>query len=137
GPVEVVTVDANGVLGRQDTVSAAQFSSLSNVVQAVSEVSAAQFAALESDVSNINFQLEELSDQANGGIAAAMAFGGTMIVPDSNVSVSLNASTFQGEQGFAGTITARVSERIYVSGGVAGSTAANTTGGRVGIAFGF
>jgi hypothetical protein len=66
-----------------------------------------------------------------------MAFGGTMVVPDSTFSVSLNASTFQDQQGFSGAIVARAGERVYISAGVAGSTAKNTTGGRVGVAFGF
>ena len=60
-----------------------------------------------------------------------------MIVPDSNISVSLNASTYRGEQGFAGGITARVAPKVYVSGSLTGSTAKNSTGGRVGVAFGF
>lgn len=60
-----------------------------------------------------------------------------MIVPDSNISVSVNASTYRGEQGFAGSVAARVAERVYVSGGITGSTAKNSTGGRVGVAVGF
>jgi trimeric autotransporter adhesin len=60
-----------------------------------------------------------------------------MVVPDSTVSVSFNASTYRGEQGFAGGVTARVAPRVYVSGSVAGSTAKNSTGARAGVAFGF
>jgi hypothetical protein len=59
-----------------------------------------------------------------------------MVVPDSNVSISLNAATYRGQQGFAGSVVARVAPRVYVSGGVAGSSAKGSTGGRVGIAFG-
>ncbi len=66
-----------------------------------------------------------------------MALGGQMIVPDSTISVSGNVSTYRGEQGFAGSVAARVAPRIYVSGGIAGSTAKNSTGGRVGVALGF
>ena len=66
-----------------------------------------------------------------------MAMGGTMIVPDSNVSLSLNASTYRGEQGFSGSFAARLAQRVYVSASVAGSTARDSTGGRVGVAFGF
>jgi hypothetical protein len=64
------------------------------------------------------------------------SLGGTMVVPDSAISINLNAATYRGEQGFSGTIAARVAPRIYVSAGVAGSTAKKSTGGRVGIAFG-
>ncbi|OBX19896.1 hypothetical protein A9995_04925 [Erythrobacter sp. QSSC1-22B] len=59
-----------------------------------------------------------------------------MIVPDSTASVSMNASTYRGEQGFAGTVTARVAPKLYLSEGFAGSTARDSTGGRVGLAFG-
>lgn len=81
--------------------------------------------------------LEKLSRRNDGGIAAAMALGGTMIVPDSNVSVNFNLATYRGEQGFAGTVAARVAPRIYVSGGFVGSTAKGSNGGRVGVAIGF
>ena len=75
-------------------------------------------------------------NQLEGGIAASVALGGTTIVPDSNVSVSFNLSTYQGEQGFSGALTGRVAEKVYVSGGVASSTAKGTTTGRVGVHFG-
>jgi hypothetical protein len=107
-------------------VTDAQFSALSGRV-----------ATLEGRVDAMEFELGRLDTAQRGGIAAAMAFGGTMVVPDSTISFSLNASTYQGEQGFSGAVTARVGERVYISGGVAGSTAKNTTGGRVGVAFGF
>ena len=61
-----------------------------------------------------------------------------MVVPDSTISVTLNAATYRGEQGFAGGVTARLSERVYASVAVAGSTGAQSdTSGRVGVAFGF
>lgn len=75
--------------------------------------------------------------RADGGIAAAMALGGTMIVPDSIVSMSFNLATYRGEQGFSGAVVVRASPRLYVSGGFAGSTVRGSTGGRVGLAFGF
>jgi hypothetical protein len=65
-----------------------------------------------------------------------MALGGTMVVPDSRVSLSFNAATYRGEEGFSGSIVARVAPKIYLSGGVAGSSAKGSTGGRVGVAFG-
>lgn len=74
---------------------------------------------------------------ANGGIATAMALGGTMIVLDSMVSVNFNLATYRGEQGFSGAVVVRAAPRVYVSGGFAGSTVKGSTGGRVGVAFGF
>uniref|UniRef100_UPI0024DE2708 YadA-like family protein n=1 Tax=Parerythrobacter aestuarii TaxID=3020909 RepID=UPI0024DE2708 len=144
GPVEAVTVDGNGVLGTTAVASAAAVRDVQAGLGYLAAVSDQQFSALSGRVSglengfaNVNFRLDELDESTSGGIAAAMAFGGTMIVPESNVSVSVNASTYQGEQGFAGTVTARVAPKVYVSAGVAGSTARNSTGGRVGVAFGF
>jgi hypothetical protein len=99
-------------------------------------VSDQQFGALEGRVDALEFRLEEMDEDTRGGIAAAMALGGTMVVPDSSISVSFNAATYRGEQGFSGTVAARVAPRVYVSAGVAGSSAKGSTGGRVGIAFG-
>ncbi|NNC59699.1 MAG: hypothetical protein HKO05_06880, partial [Erythrobacter sp.] len=144
GPVEAVTVDGSGTLGTTAVASAAAVQDIRVGMNHIAAVTDAQFNALTGRVSGLenglaqtNFRLEELDESTTGGIAAAMAFGGTMIVPDSDVSVSVNASTYQGEQGFAGTVTARLAPKVYVSAGVAGSTANNSTGGRVGVAFGF
>ncbi|WP_221184847.1 YadA-like family protein, partial [Sphingomicrobium lutaoense] len=69
--------------------------------------------------------------------AASMALGGMMVVPDSDVSLSANISTYRGETGFAAGLVARVAPRIYVSGGYAGSSEGGSNGGRVGVAIGF
>ena len=66
-----------------------------------------------------------------------MALGGTMIVPDSSVSLSFNLATYRGEQGFSGAVAVRAAPRVYVSGGVVGSTVKGSTGGRIGVAIGF
>ena len=76
-------------------------------------------------------------EKADAGIAAAMAMGGAVIVPDSNVSLNFNLSTYRGQQGFAGSIAGRVAPKIYITAGVAGSTRKGSTGGRVGMAIGF
>lgn len=95
-------------------------------------------------VGQVNTRIDVLSASsdrrfrhANGGIAAVMAMGGTMIVPDSIVSMNFNLATFRGEQGFSGAVVVRAAPRAYLSGGFAGSTVKGSTGGRVGVAFGF
>lgn len=100
--------------------------------------------ALDSGLSQLDTRvgLLELSNargfqRVNGGIAAAMALGGTMIVPDSDVSMSFNLATYRGEQGFSGALVVRAAPRVYINGGFAGSTRKGSTGGRVGVAFGF
>ncbi len=144
GPVDVVTVDANGTLGRQSVATAASVDNVRVSMNAMQAITDAQFqslsnsvSALDARVTGLAFDLAELDTRSRGGIAAAMAMGGTMVVPDSTFSVSANISTYRGEQGFSGSIAARVSERIYISASVAGSTADDSTGGRVGVAFGF
>lgn len=75
--------------------------------------------------------------QAEGGIAAAMALGGTVMPPNTTFAVSFNLATYRGEQGFAGSAVARVSDHVWVSGGFAGSTVKGSTGGRAGVTFGW
>ena len=58
------------------------------------------------------------------------------IVPGKAVSVSMNVSSYRGEQGFAGSIAGRVTDSLYVTAGVAGATRGTATG-RVGMMFGF
>jgi autotransporter adhesin len=144
GPVDVVTVDANGTLGRRQAASAASVADMRVSMSSLAAITDAQFGALEDRVlgldqrvAGLEFRLEDVDRRASGGIAAAMALGGQMVVPDSDLSVSLNASTFRGEQGFAGSIAARLGERLYLSAGIAGSSAPESTGGRVGLAVGF
>lgn len=102
------------------------------------------FAAVDSSLSALDTRIDALGAstdrgfrRANGGIATALALGGTMIVPDSDVSVNFNLATYRGEQGFSGAVVVRAAPRVYVSGGFAGSTVKGSTGGRVGVAFGF
>ena len=91
-----------------------------------------QVGGLQSSVAGLRRNIKE----ANAGIAAAVALGGTMIVPDSAVSMSFNLATYRGQQGFSGSLVGRVSPRIYVNAGVAASTVRGSTTGRVGISFG-
>lgn len=72
-----------------------------------------------------------------GGIAAAMALGGTTIVPGKSISMTVAAATYGGEQAFAGSVTGRVADSLYVSAGVSGNTGDNRFGGRVAATFGF
>jgi hypothetical protein len=129
-----VTVDSNGTLGKGAQSSAA-ISQLGSQVGALQQSQALiddQVAALQTGQLALGRGLR----QANGGIAAAMAMGGMMVVPDSTVSLNFNLSTYRGSQGFSGGLAARVAPKVYISGGIAGSTVKGSTGGRVGIAFG-
>jgi trimeric autotransporter adhesin len=50
--------------------------------------------------------------------------------------MSFNLSTYRGEQGFSGSLIGKVSEKVYISGGIAGSTVKGSTGARIGFSFG-
>lgn len=51
-------------------------------------ISDAQFGALEDQLGDLTFRLDDIDESTRGGIAAAMAMGGMMVVPDSTVSVT-------------------------------------------------
>ena len=113
-------------------------------VDHIAAVTDAQFNALSNDVGllsgrldTLSFRLEDVDNRMRGGIAAAMAMGGAPIVPDKNVSMTIAASTYGGEQAFAGSITGRVSESLYISASVSGNTGDSTVGARVAGTIGF
>lgn len=144
GPVDVVTVDANGTLGRQRAATAQSVQEVRVAMDMIAAVTDSQFDALSGTVqglgarvTDLEFRLDDLNRSTSGGIAAAMAMGGTMVVPDSTVSLSVNASTYRGEQGYSGSVVAKVGEKLYVSGAIGGSSVAKSRGGRVGMAVGF
>ncbi|MCB2079536.1 MAG: YadA C-terminal domain-containing protein, partial [Novosphingobium sp.] len=142
GTEYIVTVDDNGTLGKQEIAAALgriSYAALSN-----SEVTQLEFADLASRVSGLEDRTDTLFDiaaldrrQTRAGIAAAVALGGVGIIPDKPLTVSMNVSTYRGEQGFAGSIAGRVSDSVYVTGGIAGSTVGGSTTGRVGMMVGF
>jgi trimeric autotransporter adhesin len=119
GPEFLLTVDSSGTMGRGSQV--------------------ATIADLQTQQVLVDDQLATLqrrADGADGGIAAAMAMGGMMVVPNSRVTLNFNLATYRGEQGFAGGVVGRLAPRIYVNAVVAGSSQKKSAGGRVGIAFG-
>ena len=85
GAVRLVTTDLAGNLG----TSQLDVANLATVPGRVS--------ALEGRTSS----LERGQRQSIGGIAAAMALGGTIMPPNSTFAVSFNLSTYRGEQGFS------------------------------------
>ncbi len=140
GQFDAVNVNQlNAVVSAQAAVDAGQNTRLTTL-EALNNGSSARVAALETLTGNFGGRISNLeleSRQATGGIAAALALGGAAIVPDSNISMSFNLSTYHGQQGFSGSVIGRVAEKVYISGGVAGSTVKGSTGGRVGVTFGF
>lgn len=108
-------------------------------IEAVNTVQSNQISTLQDQVGGLQTSVSGLRrniQEANGGIAAAVALGGTMIVPDSALSMSFNLATYRGQQGFSGAVVGRLSPKVYVNAGVGGSTVRGSTAGRVGISFG-
>lgn len=118
-----------------DTLQSAQIAQL----QAVDTQQANQISTLQNDVFGIRQDIVGLRQdirRANAGIAAAVAIGGTMVVPDSAATVSFNLATYRGEQGYSGVIVGRIAPKVYANVGVAGSSVKGSTTGRIGLAFG-
>ena len=155
GVVYNVTIDENGVLGRQATStltgSSLAYDQLRSQIDAIAAVTDVQFATLTSEVSALgsrvgvleqglsetNFRLEAYNDAAMGGIAAAMALGQGKIVPEAGISMTVAAATYGGQQGFGGSLTGRVADKVYVSAGVSGNTGDDRVGGTVSATIGF
>jgi hypothetical protein len=109
----VVTVHGNGVLGR-GAISSGQAVLKADQEAALASTKAQQ-AVIDDAVAAHCAQITSLGrrlDGANGAIAAAMAMGGIMVVPDSNVRMNFNLATYRGEQGFASGIVGRLSKRV-------------------------
>jgi hypothetical protein len=146
GPTDVMTVDAGGTMGRDTTIrpaiatlqgAVAQQATTISAIQALDTLQNGRLGALEAGQAQLGQQIAINGREANGGIAAAMAMGGAVIVPDSNVSINFNLATYRGQQGFSASVAGRINDRLYITAGVAGSTVKGSTGGRVGMAFGF
>ncbi len=106
-------------------------------LNSVAQVSTAQFDALSGRVNALDFRLEELDESTRGGIAAAMAFGGTMIVPGKPVSLSFSVANYRGEQAFAGNLAGQIADDVYLAAGVSGNTGDGSIGTRATVLFGF
>lgn len=115
--------------------NAAQDSRL-NAIDVLNTAQSSRLTSLEGLVGGFAAVIDDNRRQAEGGIAAAMAMGGAVIVPDSKVSINFNLATYRGQQGFSISVAGQVGEKTYITAGVAGSTVKGSSGGRIGIAFG-
>lgn len=100
-----------------------------------------QITALDSRVGVLENRMDEgfarldrRIDQAFEGAAMAMAMAAPTMPYDKNYAVSINWGNFEGQNAFAGTAQARVSESFIFHGGV-GIGSSGTLGGRAGVTF--
>jgi hypothetical protein len=144
GPIDVVTVDANGTLGRQQAASAASVANVRVSINALSQITQSQFDTLASQVSGLDrrlagveFRLEEIDQRARGGIAAAAALGSAIAMPDRDFVIAGNFATYGGEQGYALNLVRRAGESVAFTAGVAGNTGEGDVIAQAGFAIGF
>ncbi len=144
GPVDIVTIDQNGTLGRQQVATAASVANMRVSLNALSQVSEIQFntlassvTALDTRLTGVEFRLEEVDQRARGGIAAAAALGSALAMPDKSFVLAGNVATYGGEQGYALTLSSRASENLAFTAGVAGNTGEGDVIAQAGFAVGF
>ncbi|WP_454599483.1 hypothetical protein [Qipengyuania sp. SM2507] len=144
GPVDAVTVDASGTLGRQAVAAASAVDSIRLSMNHIAAVTDAQFSALsgrvgalENGLAQVNFRLEDMDRGLSGGIAAASALGSAIAMPDKSLVIAGNVANYNGEQGYALNLTGRVSDRFAVGAGIAGNTGNGEVVTQAGFALGF
>jgi hypothetical protein len=113
-------------------------------VDHIAMVTDAQFNALSSRTSiiegrldNLDFRLDDIDQSTRGGIAAAAALGSAIALPDKRLTLAGNIATYRGEQGFAATLTGRMSENFAIGAGVAGNSGDGAVVAQAGFAIGF
>ncbi len=133
GPVDAVTVDANGTLGRQSVATAASVDNVRVALNAVAQVSTAQFDALSGRVQAIDFQLDQLDDDVRSGVAAAMALtDAPMPSQPGKTSYIGKGATFRGEFGFSLGLTQRLnSDQPFAISASVSHAGGNNTGASV------
>jgi autotransporter adhesin len=141
GPVDVVTVDANGTLGRQQAASAQSVSNVRVALNAVAQVSDAQFNALSVRTSTLEGRVDTLFDlsdtvdrDAKRGIASIAAQANPHFPSAAGkTSYASNVATYRGEVGFSAGLTHRFEADFAITAGVT-YAGGNSTSVRAGIA---
>ena len=112
GPTRFVTSDAAGNLATSDLSSAV--------------ANSAAFQNLQSDIRN-----------NTEGVAMAIALGGSgSILPENkSFAVSTNFGTFQGQNAMGFSGVGRLSDNVFLNGGLGAGLSQGTVGGRAGITF--
>ncbi len=114
GPTQFVTTDANGNL-------------------ATSSYGPSSIAALDGRVGALEASVGRLQRDVRGayqGTAIALALTGAVLPAGKNFAVSTSFGTSHGETGFGASGIARISDNLFISGGVGVSTSgqANVAG---------
>jgi autotransporter adhesin len=141
GPVQAVTVDGNGVLGRQSVATAAAVDNIRVSMNALAVVTDAQFDQLSGRVGLLEgqiagaFDLAETIDQdAKRGIAAIAAQANPHFPSEAGkTSYASNVATYRGEVGVSLGLMHRLPGDVAITAGVT-YAGGNSTAIRAGIA---
>lgn len=136
GPVDVVTVDRNGTLGRQRAASAAAVDQISLSMANALAISDAQFNALQGQVNSLFDLREHDRRDFKRGIAAAIALADpSMPSGAGRTSYASNVSTYRGEIGFSAGVAHRLNtENPFALTAAVTHSGGKNTGARMGIA---
>lgn len=141
GPVDVVTVDRQGTLGRQQVVTSSQLHNVqAGLIQALA-VSDAQFAALGNRVERVEDQVGELfgivavqREETRQGIAAVASLAQPHFPSaPGRTSYASNVGYFRGEVGFSAGMMRRF-EGGFALGASVSFAGGDNTAARIGIA---
>ena len=120
GDTQFVTSDASGNL-------------------ATSAYGPSNIAALDGRVSTLEASVGRLQRDMRGayqGTAIALALAGAVLPAGKNFAVSTNFGTYHGETGFGASGVARISDNLFVSGGVGfGTSGQSNVAGRGGLTY--
>ncbi len=126
GPTSFVTTDAAGNL-------------------ATSNINPSSIGALDGRVTNLESSVAQLQSnvaQLQRGLhkayevtAIALAMAGATLPEGKRYALSANWGTFQGENGFAASGIVRVSDNVFLNGGLGIGANRGTAGGRAGLTF--
>lgn len=145
GPVDAVTVDATGTLGRQRVAGAQQVQEVRLAIDYVAAVSDAQFNALAGDVLALGGRVDALERQMvlldnriASATAAAVAMGGAVFLPGKRFNLTANVATYDGANAGSLQIGALLNDNVAVNGALGvGLNRSGKTAGRVGVTLGF
>lgn len=102
------------------------------------DANTADISSLDSRVTSTESGFSDMSgriDKAFEGTAMALAMVGGGLPSDKDFAMSLNWGTFEGENAFAGTAQARISENFLIHGGLGIGANQGTVGGRAGLTY--
>ncbi|MEP5349649.1 MAG: YadA-like family protein [Erythrobacter sp.] len=141
GPVDVVTVDAIGTLGRQQAATAQSVQNVQVAIDSIAQVSDAQFTALSSSVSQLSGRVDSLFDlsttinrDAQRGIASIAAQANPHFPSAAGkTSYASNVATYRGEVGFSAGLMHRFQGDFAITAGVT-YAGGNSTSIKAGVA---